>query len=236
MDHSNEEERIFNIFNDLQNDRQNNGMIINLIAKSRKLISDKKIGNFQGDKSKNEIRYNPDFFRDTITKYDDNLIRFILLHEEAHISSSQNHTRGSFYVFIGIVFLLTIILYLNLLSIGIIFQETIYKIPSMISSIALLFICLSIGIPAIWRYQWDAMFEDELTADYYGAECLSKYFYDPDPSKTVGPYFIEENSLQEEERIARKKRMMKLWGVYPDYHPSNYERLAKIRKNFHPSK
>ena len=235
MNQSNEEERISHIFSDLQKDRQNNGIIINLISKSRKLISDKKIGNFQGDKSKNEIRYDPDFFRDTVSKYNDNLIRFILLHEEAHIFSSKNHTKELFYVFIRIVSLFTIILYFNLLSIGIIFHESTFKIPSMISSIVFFIFCLMVGIPAIWRYQWDVMFEDELTADYYGAKCLSEYFNDLDPSKTVGPYFMEKNSFKEEERITRKKRMMKLWGVYPDYHPSNYERLAKISENFPPS-
>jgi len=39
----------------------------------------------------------------------------------------------------------------------------------------------------------------------------------------------------EKKRITRKKRIVKLCGVYPEYHPSGSERLAKIRENFHPT-
>jgi hypothetical protein len=121
------------------------------------------------------------------------------------------------------------------MSIKLIFQGNQYEIPNLISATIFLVICVLIGIPTIWRYQWDVMFEDEFTADYYGAECLFKYFNDPDPSKTVTPYFTEDSTVQEKERIARKIRKMKLLGVYPDYHPSNAERITKIRQAFYRS-
>lgn len=230
MDLSGEEKRISDIFKDLQKDRQENGIIINLIDRSRTLIPDKKTDNFHGDKLKNKITYNPDYFHDVISKYDDNLIRFILLHEEAHVSDSKNRLKEFFYIFIGIVTSLTIIIAIFTGSVRLIFQESQYEIPGMVFALFFLFICLLTGIPAIWRYQWDAMFEDELSADHYGVMCLLKYFNDVDIVTTVSPFFTEEPSIQEKERIARKIRNMKLCGVYPDYHPSNPERLEKIRQ------
>lgn len=233
MDLSSEEKRIFDIFNDLQKDRQKDGITINLICKSRNLVLDKKIDNSQGNKSKNEIKFNPDYFHEALLKNDDdNLILFALLHEEAHIRNDKSSIRETFYVFFGILIILSVGIAYSPVSFSLIFQGTHYEISNLISATFFLIVCLLIGIPAIWRYGWDAMFEDELNADYYGAECLSIYFNDKDPSTTITPFFIEDNSVQEKERIARKKQKMKLYGFYPDYHPSNAERLARIRLAF----
>src|SRR5512138_50998 len=99
MDSMEQEKRINEIFLDLQNDREKNGAIVNLIDKSRTLIPDKKIANAMGDKAKNEIRYNPDFFGRILRKNNENLIRFILLHEEAHISSGKSRVQTQFFLF-----------------------------------------------------------------------------------------------------------------------------------------
>ena len=85
-----DEERLYEIFRDLQNDRKENGKTINLIGKNRKLTPNNKAFNFQGDRIRKQINYNPDYYRKNVAKYNDNLLRFILLHEEAHITRSKN--------------------------------------------------------------------------------------------------------------------------------------------------
>ena len=234
MDLSSEEKRIIDIFIDLQKDRQKGGTTINLIDKSRKLIPDKEVANAQGDKRKNEIRYNPDFFHGILTNNNENLIRFILLHEEAHISSGKNRIQTYFLIFFGTIITFAILIVFFQLSIQLVFHDKQYEISNFVTVIIFCIVCYFIGAPAIWRHNWDVMFDDELSADKFGAECLFTFLNDPDPSITVTPYFTEEISIKEKERIARKIRKMKLLGVYPDYHPSDAERLERIRQAFPP--
>jgi Zn-dependent protease with chaperone function len=228
------EKRIEEIFYDLQKDREKDGITINLIDRSRRLKPDKDIPNAGGDKRKNEIKYNSDFFHRILLKNDENLIRFILLHEEAHITKGKSRIGTFLYLFLGIVVVLTFFIWISQLSILLVVQEKHYEISNMTAAIIFFIVCYFVGVPAIWRYNWDQMYGDELLADKYGAECLFLFLNDPDPSKTVTPYFTEENSIQEKERIAKKIVKMKFWGVYPDYHPSNSERLVRIRQLFQP--
>ncbi len=232
MDSMEFEKRITEIFLDLQKDREKKGAAVNLIDKTRTLIPDTKIANALGDKARNEIRYNPDFFERILRKKNENLIRFILLHEEAHISSGKSRVPVQFFLFFGAVLTCAIWLLISRMSLQIVFPDTRYEISTVVSVILFCCACYFIGAPAIWRYNWDVMFDDEFSADTYATECLMNVLNDPDPVTTVTPYFIEEIQVQEQEKIDRKIMLMKHLGVYPDYHPSNAERLDRIQRLF----
>lgn len=232
MDSKECEKRIHEIFLDLQKEREKDGGIVRLIDKTRTLMPDTTIANALGDKAKNQIRYNPDFFERILRNNNENLIRFILLHEEAHIASGKSRVPTQFYLFFGAVLTGAILLVFSRMSLRIVFPGIQYEISPVVSVILLSGICYFIGAPAIWRYNWDVMFDDEFSADTYGAECLMYLLQDPDPVKTVTPYFIEEIQVQEQDTVDRKITLMKHLGVYPDYHPSNAERLDRIQRLF----
>ena len=225
---------IFDIFNDLKDDREKDGKTINLINKSCKLILDNKIDNASGDKAKNEIKFNLDYFQDVLSKNDgSNLIRFILLHEEAHISNSKSKVQKIFPYFGGIVVLIALIIVFFPINVHLVIQDKTYVISNFLFALIVPIVFLMIGIPAIWRYQWDIMYDDEIFADHYAVECLIQFFNDPDLLKTLSTFFTNDILIREERKIVWKKIIMKLVGAYPDYHPPNSERLARIKQAFH---
>ena len=189
------------------------------------MIPDESTLNFQGDKATKQIKYNPVYYHDNISIFNDDVLRFTLLHEEAHIIRSKSKMSYFRYVTIFLIILVGVFFFAFPLSL-------ILKLPTTelaISSIPLYAIVMVLGLffclPIVWRYSWDTMNYDEFDADDYAAGCLFKFFDIQNPAQTVLPYFKKVISEKEKQKTKKLKFKMKLVGTYPDYHPANCERL-----------
>ena len=228
------EKRLLEIFNDLKKDRMKNGKTINLIHKERKLVADKNTQNFQADHTQKLIKYNPDFFHNHFLKSNDNVIRYVLLHEEVHLSKGKNYSFLLFIPSIVIVLISALIMY-SPISAQLTFQEYTLIFSNIVMGIVFLTLMLLIIISSSWRILWDSMYNEEINSDLYGAECLVDFFHENNPANIAGEFLLMKYTEKEEQRIKRLKIIMKIIGVYPDYHPTECERIEKIREKF-PSK
>jgi Zn-dependent protease with chaperone function len=221
--------RLYEIFSDLKKDRIKNGKIINLMNKNRKLVATKNAINFQGDRLKNQINYNPDYFQNHLSKSSDNIIRFVLLHEEAHLTRGKNHILWIFTPLIVVALISCFLMYAPI-SVQIAIQGFNLKFSSFVFGGLFLIIALLIVIPISWRFLWDSMYDEEINSDLFGAESLVDFFNENNPEKIARELFEQESTDTETKRIKLLVFVMKILGVYPDYHPSNYVRIEIIRK------
>jgi len=232
MELSTEDKRLADLFLDLQKDRLKDGKTINLISKDRKLIPDYKVDNFQGNKVKKQIKYNPEYFHENVAIFNDDVLRFVLLHEEAHVIRSRS--KMSYFVYISpiIILILGAIFLCYPISLIITFQDNQFILSNIPLFVIVLILALLIGLPILWRNSWDVMLDDELDADNYAAECLYLFFGIQNPAATIYPYFAKEPSEKEKQKSKKRKCNMKIIGTYPPYHPANCVRLEKIREKF----
>lgn len=231
MEISESEKRLFTIFNDLKKDRMKDGKIINLIDKNRILISTNNTINFQGDHLRKQIKYNPNFFHNHLSKLNDNVTRFILLHEESHLSKGKNHL---FLLFIPLmtIILVSILITYSPINVQVVIQENIFSISSSFLGVLFFIIAILIVVPVSWRILWDSMVDEEINSDLYGAGGLVDFFQEHDPARIVSEFLFVEPTKKEAHRIKILIIVMKIFGTYPDYHPSSYTRIEKIRERF----
>lgn len=234
METSDSEKRLLEIFNDLKKDRMTDGKIVHLIHKDRKLVADKKALNFQADHARKIIKYNPDYFHNHFLKSNDNVIRYILLHEESHLSNGKNYSLFFFIPSIVILLIGAIIMYLPI-SAQLTFQEYTIFFSNIVMGIIFLTLILLIIISFLWRILWDSMYNEEINSDLYGAKCLVDFFHEKNPADIAQEFLLMKYTEIEEQSIKRLKIFLKIIGAYPDYHPHAYERIEKIREKF-PSK
>ena len=228
---SSSEKRILDIFNDLKMDRMKDGETINLIDKNRKLIATKNAINFQGDHLKKQIKYNPDFFQNHLSKSSDNTIRFILLHEEAHLTKGKNHLFMIFGVLVIIALASIFLMFSPISAQAILFGNTV-AFSNFLLSVFFLLISLMIIVPASWRFLWDSMYDEEINSDRYGAESIVVFFNECDPANVAKDLLMADLTKSERDNLNLLTIILKILGTYPDCHPSAYVRVEKIRENF----
>jgi len=230
MELSSEEKRLYTIFKDLKSDRISEGQIIHLIEPKRKLEHDDGCLNFQGDKLRNKIVYNRNYVING--KFDDNTLRFVLIHEEGHIRKGKSKILLYIILMLVIFAILAFYLFNNPVNIIITTMDEQISLSQILSSILILGLYLFIIIPIIWRFNWDTMFNDEFIADNYAAENVQKFFSENYPSAKLNQFLSLEPTVQEQKRINTILVLMKILGSYPDYHPSGCIRIEKVREKY----
>lgn len=231
MEPSDSEKRINEIFTDLKKDRVKDGKNINLIDKSRKLVATKNVINFQGDHLKKKIKYNSEFYTDHLSHSSDNVIRFILLHEEGHLANGKNYLLLIFIPLIVIAFVSVLIMY-SPIRLQFFFQEYSILISNFVAGVIFFIFMIMITISTSWRFLWDSMYDEEIQCDLYGAESIVENFEERDPLSVAREFFLDDLTQSETKKIELLVIVMKVIGTYPDYHPSVYARLEKIKENF----
>jgi hypothetical protein len=226
------DQRLNQIFSDLQRDRFHNGRKVNLIDNNRKLVATENAINFQGDHLKKVIKYNPTFFENHFSKCSDNSIRFVLLHEESHLTKGKNYL---FLFAIPIIFITLITLYLcySPITLALVYNsEFSFNFPNRVLGILFFIIALPIAISITWRFLWDSMFDEEINCDIAAAEGISFFFEEKDPANCAQESLMQESTEQEKKDLRLLKIIMKILGFYPDYHPTNCERIEIIKEKY----
>jgi len=228
---SSSKKRICEIFNDLKNDREMDKTIINLIDKNRKIVATENALNFQGDRLKKQIKYNPKFFHNHLSQSSDNVIRFILLHEEAHLAKGKNYLLIIFGLLVTISATSLWIMYSPISALVKIFDNN-FTVSNFLLGILFLFISLMIVIPGVWRLLYDSMYDEEINSDLYGAKCLVTFFDERDPACIARDALMWNYSESEAKQMDLLIIILKILGTYPDCHPPVCVRVKKIRENF----
>jgi Zn-dependent protease with chaperone function len=184
-----------------------------LIDQERKLVSDRFVSQFQGIFGK--IRYNEQFCNRYLEDLDDNVLRFILLHEEGHLKSG---TKLPSPVFAIIVILFIVCIY-------------IYQISLLISIFYLLFL-----LALAYRVLFITLYKEEFKVDLFAAELMKNKFDIKQPSQLLSRFLrsVEEKGYSKKpNRVSQLVLLifMILTGIFPDYHPANCSRILNIERN-----
>jgi len=200
-----------------------------IIDKNIKLTIDTKTSNFQGLNifSIKRIRYNPIFFQESLANYDDNIIRFVLLHEVGHIST------GSWLRIENIV--VTIAAF-TLLSIGMVdffIQDFLMRLLLWVLIFGLLMLILRFLI----QFMFKSMKNLEYRADEFAFQKMREHYEISNPCSFIDDCFNAMTAIQQDEKLREKlkptffqKIIAKSCGLEEDYHPTNEERVNKLKK------
>jgi Zn-dependent protease with chaperone function len=217
-------ERVKSLFSELQEKK--------IFDKRIKLIEDKKISNFQGLNFFTifkHLKYNPMFFKNFLAKYDDDIVRFVLLHEAGHIET------GSLFRIENILATLIIVIVLLCFLIWMFLVGIFVLIASIISgAIVIVALCL------IVRLSLKSMRESEFYADEYALQKMQDNFQISDPCSLIDKMFSAMDSIENEmnyhdfsKEIFGKKRshkfLFKMSGLQNGYHPTNKERADHLK-------
>jgi hypothetical protein len=221
----NKNDRLKQLFFELRDEKK-------IINKKIDLVETQRTPNFQGLNIfglLKLIRYNPVFFK-CLSRYDDNIIRFVLLHEAGHIES------GSLY---RIENLLAIIVLLVIITGAIvwIFFNGILQLIVLLFSMAILvaIVCLII------KSFLERMKNDEFKADKYAFRKMQENYDFGAPCELIENIFCAMNSLEKEpvckeiwkgilEGDQVKELLMKYSGLDKGYHPTNEDRANRLKE------
>jgi Zn-dependent protease with chaperone function len=219
------DERVKRLFSELQEK--------NIFDRKIKLIEDKKISNFQGLNffgMFKQLKYNPIFFKNFLAQYDDDIVRFILLHEAGHIET------GSLFRIENILAALIFVIIVVSFCIWVFLVGIFVLIASIISgAIVVAALCL------IVRLSLKSLKEGEFSADDYSLQMMIDNFQILDPCSLIDKVFGAMDSIENKtnyhafsEEILGNKRsqkfLLKMSGLQNGYHPTNKERADHLRK------
>jgi len=221
----NENDRLKQLFFELKDERKMIDIQIDLVETMR-------TPNFQGLNFfglLKLLRYNPVFFK-LLSRYDDNTIRFVLLHEAGHIES------GSLYRIENILAVMVFLIFLVGIFITIILQGFIQLIVLMIFMIILVaMVCLII------KKSLKSMKNDEFVADEHAFKKMQENYEIGDPCVFIDNVFNAMDSIVKEpiyKEISNdaigggriKELLMKYSGLDEGYHPTNPDRANRLKE------
>jgi hypothetical protein len=170
---------------------------VNLIESNRKLVATENAMNFQGDNLKKVIRYNPEYFGNHLSKCSDNSIRFVLLHEESHLTKGKN-TLILFAIPVFVTAIITLYLCYSSIALALVINgEFLFSLPNIVLGILFFIIALPFTISITWRLLWDSMYKEEINCDLAAAESIAIFFEEKDPANCVQEFLIQELTEQE---------------------------------------
>ena len=219
------DERVKRLFSELQEKK--------IFDRKIKLIEDKKISNFQGLNffgMFKQLKYNPIFFKNFLAQNDDDIVRFVLLHEAGHIET------GSLFRIENILAALIFVIIVMSFFIWVFLVGIFVLIASIISgAIVVAALCL------IVRFSLKSLKEGEFYADEYALQTMQDNFQISDPCSLIDEMFSAMDSIENEtnyrnfsKEIFGNKRsqkfLLKVSGLQNGYHPTNKERAEHLRK------
>jgi Zn-dependent protease with chaperone function len=201
----------------------------NIIDKKIKLTINYKTSNFQGLNifSIKRIRYNPVFFRESLSKFSDDIIRFVLLHEVGHISS------GSWLRIENIVAVVTIVAIATIFVINNIFHDFLVRFLLWV----LVFGALVLTIRVLVQSMFKSLKNLEFQADEFAFEKMRINYEIPNPCTFIDDCFNIMTAIQKDVNLREKlkptffqKLIVRLCSLEDDYHPTNEERVIRLKK------
>jgi len=222
----NENDRLKQLFFELRDERE-------IIDKKIDLVETTKTPNFQGLNILGLfklLRYNPLFFKECLSRHDDNIIRFVLLHEAGHIET------GSWYrienIIVGIILMVIVVAALTMILFSG-FLRLIVLIISMVVIVGIL--CIII------RSFLESMKNDEFVADEHAFKKMQANYPIGHPCVFIDDIFNAMDSLEKDpsykaistkimagDRI--KELLIKYSGLEKGYHPTNEDRAIRLKE------
>lgn len=216
------DETLYKLFLELQNEKK-------IIDKKIKLVETKFTPNFQGLNFFSlfkRIRFNPVFFRECHSKYGDNVIRFILLHESGHISTGSWLRNENILASAAIVAII-----INIFTFF--FADRFFGF--IIGMSALVVIVLFIRF--LIKFTLNSMKNDEFTADEYALKKMKEHYNISNPCSLIDECFNALQSIQNDPSYNEKQKMnlflvivVKLIGLSEGYHPTIEERIKWLKE------
>jgi len=205
MNEKSDSSRLHALFEDLKKKH--------LVDQNRKLVSDRFVSQFQGIFGK--IRYNEQFYNSYLVDLDDNVLRFILLHEEGHLKSG---TKLPFPAFGAVVILFLVLVYR-------------YQIGLFMSIFYLLFL-----LAVVYRGLFITLYKEEFKVDLFSAELMKNKFDVKQPSQLLKQFFRGIDGYRNRTNSKNNSRLILLifmivTGLFPDYHPADCSRILNIERN-----
>jgi len=213
------------LFLELRNDK-------GIIDKKVKLRVSTKTPNFQGLNYLEILKllnYNPTFFNECLSKYSDNTIRFVILHEIGHIMDHRSSRIENTIVKYGI--LIFIVLIGITLTIG-----------GGILGFGLSILCAGIFLILLFREiksKIGSMTNDEYTADAYALKKMQEHFVQANPCVFIDDVFNALDSISADPKYHKirddilggqiKGAIIKSSGLENGYHPSNEDRVKRLK-------
>lgn len=169
----------------------------------------------QGVSFLKKIRYNKSFYENYLTKLDDDILRFILLHEEGHI---KNGSSVPYYI-IAIVSILFLLLFWYPFNYGL-FNSLIF---------------ILIFFPLSYRFLYISLRKEEFKADEFAAISMKNGYNIFDSTELLRNMFqkVDEITTQNNQKSPFSMLLLIfiiLIGFFPDYHPAPCERIANVKK------
>jgi len=221
-----EKDRLKQLFFELRDDRK-------IIDKKIELVEAPKTPNFQGLNIfgfRKLLRYNPSFFK-ILSRYDDNIIRFVLLHEAGHIESgSLLRIENILVAIISMIIVDTAIIMIFLSGL----LQLIVLIISVIIIVAILILILRLSI--------DSMKNNEFVADENAFRKMRGCYQIGDPYVFIEKVFEAMDSIGNDtiyKEIGNEikenggkilKLIMKYSGLDKGYHPTNEDRVNRLKR------
>ena len=194
--------KVRSVFNELQKD--------GWLNKNRQLIPSKNLKNFKA-RGQNKIKYDPCF--NVISK---DSIKFILLHEDGHLSQPQRTHRVIFYLFLTAIPYYIVFIYLNIIEFD--FISRIFSLLFWILIYLILFILLL-------KLQQSKIHQDEYDADSWSKSMLLGIDASKDASK------IAQVAFQEMRAIVPSKNNIIIDFFRSIFHPTDAERIQRLSEN-----
>jgi Zn-dependent protease with chaperone function len=216
------DDRLYSLFIEIRD-------LKNIIDKKIEITLDTKTSNFQGLNifSIKRIRYNPTFFQEALANYDDNIIRFVLLHEVGHISSGtwlriENILVAIAAVTISIVFLINYF-----------YDDFLVRLLLWM----LIFGILALAIRFLIQSMFKSLKNLEYQADKFAFEKMRTHYEIPNPCSFIDDCFDAMTAIQQDASLREKlkptyfqKMIIKMCALEEDYHPTNEERVLRLKK------
>jgi Zn-dependent protease with chaperone function len=194
-----------------------------LIERDRRLVRCPITLSMRGSSFLNCIRYGPRFCEESLSGFSDDVLRFVLLHEEGHIRKGTS----LLFSFMIIPVLLYLIALHQPVTIEALHLGILSSLPAgglTVAKISLIIALLT--VPVTYSRYYRSMYDEEFGADRFAAEAMRQYYKVTKPSALLSALLA---GLWTDESADTTKKRFGLLRQRGEYHPPIHERVRRIR-------